>query len=142
MNKKLIGGVVVLVLLVIIVAAASSGSGSNTQSESQLNVSNISVSSQGYGMYEVNTKVVPNKDFSYLEMAAIFYDSDGAVVGTSPLVWNVDNAKQGQTYKIQGTATANSGSSPTKVSVFFFDSVFSGGDTSSAIWSQNVTLKS
>jgi len=141
MNKKIVGGVVILVLLVIIIAAASSGSGSNTQSQPPLNVSNISVTSQGYGMYSVNTKVVPNKDFSYLEMAVIFYDSDGAVVGTSPVAWNVDNAKQGQTYKVQGTATANTGTSPKKASVFFFDSVFSGGDTSSAIWAQNVTLK-
>lgn len=141
MNKKLVGGVVILVLFVIIIAAASSGSGSNNQSQPPLSVSNISVTSQGYGMYNVNTKVVPNKDFSYLEMAVIFYDSDGAVVGTSPVAWNVDNAKQGQTYKVQGTATANTGSSPEKATVLFFDSVFSGGDTSSAIWSQNVTLK-
>jgi hypothetical protein len=140
MNKKLVGGVVILVLFVLIIAAIS-GSGSNTQSQPPLNVSNISVTSQGYGMYNVNTKVVPNKDFSYLEMAVIFYDSDGAVVGTSPLVWNVNDAKQGQTYKVQGTATANTGTSPKKASVFFFDSVFRGGDTSSAIWAQNVTLK-
>jgi hypothetical protein len=141
MNKKIVGGIVVLVLLVLIIAVASSGSGSNTQSQSPLNVSNISVTSQGYGMYNVNTKVVPNKDFSYLEMAVIFYDSDGAVVGTSPLVWNVNDAKQGQTYKVQGSATANTGSTPKKATVFFFDSAFSGGDTSSAIWAQNVTLK-
>jgi hypothetical protein len=75
-------------------------------------------------------------------MAAIWYDSSGAVIESSPLIWNVNNAEANQVYKANGEDSLYQKGTPTKVELYVFDSVFSGGDTSKAIYHQTVNLKS
>ncbi len=137
----ILGSILVILAVVTISGCTSSGnttSGGNSQPE--ISVANVSVSSSGYGFYDINAVITPNKNIDYLEMAAVWYDSSGAVIETTPLAWNVNNAAAGQVYKAKGQASLYNQGSPSKVDIFIFDSVFSGGDTSKAIYNKTLNL--
>jgi hypothetical protein len=143
MKKILIFGL--LLVLAVVAVSGCTSSGDNTTSsqsagQSEINVSNVSVSSSGDGFYDLKAVIIPKKDIDYLEMDAIWYDSSGAVIETSNLLWNVNNAQTGQVYKAKGEESLYQDGTPTKVDIYIFDSVFSGGDTSKAIYHQTVNL--
>lgn len=151
MKKVFLIAVVLLVATVVAVSGCvdsgsdfSTGNSSGdtqaaTSDQSSITVENLKASSAGYGSYEVTASVTPTKDMDYMEMVLIWYDSSGAVLQKDPLAWNINNAKAGQTIKVKGTSYVDSGE-PAKVDVMFFDSVFSDGDESSAIYKKTLTL--
>ena len=73
--------------------SANSTSNQSSSTANSLTVENLKIVSQGYGSYDVKADITPNKDYSYLEMVAIAYESSGAVIEKSPLVWNINDAK-------------------------------------------------
>ena len=131
------------ILLIISISSVSAGlfdSISEVAGEnSDLTVENISLDDQGYGMYKVNCDMIPKKDFSYLEMQVVFYDNSGAIVGKSPLVWNMNEVKEGQLIKVSGDAFLDSSSNtPSTAEIFIIDTAF--GDTDDPIFAENVTM--
>lgn len=139
MRKKTIGiiALVIIILGIICIAATSS----DTTQQETVNVTNLNVASEGYGLYTVTCDLTPKQNYSYLEMEVIFYDSNDAVIGKSPLAWNINSPAKDQLIKVSGTATTNSqNTKPARAEVFIFDSV-STDDPSQAIFSQNVTMK-
>jgi hypothetical protein len=144
MKKLLLGGILLVLAVVAVSGCTSSGDNSTSQSnsgQSELDVTNISVSPSGYGFYKINAVITPKKNIDYLEMDAIWYDSSNAVIETSNLLWNVNNAQAGQVYKANGEDSLDEKGKPTKVEIYIFDSVFSGGDTSNAIYNKTINLK-
>src|SRR5664280_1370973 len=142
--KKIIMGGILLILAVLAISGCTSSNNSTSGSsggQSEINVTNVSVTSSGDGFYNINAVIIPTKNIDYLEMAAIWYDSSGAVIESSPLIWNVNNAQTNQVYKANGEDSLYQKGTPTKVDLYVFDSVFSGGDTSKAIYHQTVNLK-
>ena len=136
-NKKLllIPAAIIIILLILVIAGLGS-----TSNENSLNVSNVSIVSQGYSMYQVSCNLVPNKDYSYLELVVVFYDSSNSVIGKNSLVWNTNNPVKGQTIKVSGTATTSSSSlKPARAEIYFFDKAFSS-NTEDAVYAQNVTM--
>jgi hypothetical protein len=140
MKKIIISGI--LLILAVVAISGCTSSDNSTSGQSEINVTNVSVSSSGDGFYNINAVITPTKNIDYLEMAAIWYDSSGAVIETSDLLWNVNNVQAGQVYKAKGEDSLYQKGTPTKVDIYIFDSVFSGGDTSKAIYHQTVNLKS
>ncbi|MBZ9570104.1 hypothetical protein KQY27_00860 [Methanobrevibacter sp. TMH8] len=150
MDKKLIIGIICIFAIAIVGIGltlsggdkSSSGSENQPGSENQqtLNISNLRISSQGYGMYDIKTTLVPDKDYSYLEMVVVWYDSSGAIIEKSPLAWNMNDVTEGSTIKISGNGYIQGDEKPVKAEVYFFDNVFSGGDLSSALFNQSVEL--
>jgi len=137
-------GGILLILAVVAISGCTSSNNSTSGSygaQSEINVTNVSVTSSGDGFYNINAVIIPTKNIDYLEMAAIWYDSSGAVIESSPLIWNVNNAQANQVYKANGEDSLYQKGTPTKVELYVFDSVFSGGDTSKAIYHQTVNLK-
>ena len=107
----------------------------------EISVSNLTVKSAGYGGYTVKAVIVPNKDVSYLEMVAISYDKSGAVIDRSPLVWNTNDAKQGQVYKVTGSVyLQDSAGKPVKMDILIFDSAFGGGSEEGNIYKKTVKV--
>ena len=136
--KKILPVVVILLVLGIVGISGCTSSGDSTAGS--INVTNVKATPGGYGMYEVSGQIVPDKDISYLEVHAVWYDSSGAVIETSPLLWNVNDAKAGQVYKFKGSDSLYQKGTPAKVDIFIFDSVFSGGDTSKAVYNTTLDL--
>ncbi|RAP46625.1 MAG: hypothetical protein BZ136_07375 [Methanosphaera sp. rholeuAM74] len=139
MNRKIMAVALLLVSIALTSSIVSAGLFDSDNKSDDLNVSNIEIKSEGYSMYKVNCDLTPKKDFNYLEMEVIFYDSSDAVVGKSPLAWNINDAKKDQLIKVSGNAlTDDSSARPVKAEVKFKDSSFSSSDD--AIYSENVTM--
>lgn len=127
----------VAIILVILVAVIAFNTTGDTQT---LNVSNIQINSEGYSMYTVSCDMIPNRDYNYLGLVVVFYDSSNAEIGKSPLVWNINNPTKGQMIKVSGTAmTSNANMKPARAELYFFDKSFST-DPKDAIYAQNVTI--
>jgi len=137
-NISLVLGV--LIVLSVVGISGCTSSENSTSDQAKINVTNLTVKSTGYGSYDINAVVVPNKNIGYLEMATVWYDSSGAVIEQSPLVWNINNVTAGQVYKVTGMDSLYDKGTPAKVDVYIFDSVFSGGDTSNAIYHATVNM--
>lgn len=134
--KKLIIIVLLLIILFIIIGALSSPS---TTTEPTLSLTNLAITSTGYGGYDVSGDLVASQDYDYLEIVTVYYDDQGTILQQDPLTWNMNDVKANQNIKVSGTAYVDSGT-PTRAEIYVFDSPFSGGDLSTAIYSQNVTL--
>ena len=132
-------GVCCIGIIIIGLIIGSASHDKNTSPKSTISVSDLAISSGGYGGYEVSCKVVPDKDYKYLEEQVIFYDSSGAVIDKSPLVWNMNDVHANQTIKANGHAYISGDNSPAKAKVLFFDKSLSSQE-SDAIYTQEVTL--
>ena len=126
----------ILAILVVVSVSGCTSSGDKTS----VNVTNLKVSSGGYGMYNVNCDIVPKQDVSYLEMVLVWYDSTGAVIDRTPLAWNINDAKAGQTIRAKGTASLYEKGTPAKVQVLIFDSAFAGGSEEGNIFNQTISV--
>lgn len=132
---------IIAVIIIALVAVGGSSDLFNFNTET-IEVSNISISSEGYSMYTVSCDIVPKQQYDYLEMQVVFYDSNNAVIGKSPLVWNVNNPAENQVIKASGTAmTDNENTRPARAEIYFYDSALQS-DPSEAIYTQNVTINS
>ena len=120
-------------------SSSSSGDNSTDSEQEGLKVQNLTLKSGGYGSYDLTCKLIPDKDYRYLEVHITFYDSDEAVIDKSPLVWNMNDVKKNQTIKVSGSAYVQGDNKPTHAKVLFFDNSFSGDD-SDAIYSEDVKI--
>lgn len=139
MKKVLIGGI--LLILSVVAISGCTSSGNNTQTQSSISVANVTAGPGDFGMYTVTAAITPNENLNYLEMVAIWYDSSNAVIQTSSLLWNVNNPQAGQVYKAKGEDSLYQKGKPSRVEIYIFDTVFSGGDTSKAIYHHTVNFK-
>lgn len=135
---SIIGVCCIGIIIVMLVGGVFLGD-ANTSPETTLSVSDVALSSQGYGMYQLTGTIVPDKDYSYLEAQIIFYDSSGAVIDKSPLVWNMNDVHKNQTIKMTGTGYVSGDNSPASAKILIFDSSISN-DESKAIYTQNITV--
>lgn len=139
-TKKIIGIVCIVgVVLIILILALSGGDSTTSTPETTINVTDLKITSQGYGMYEITCNLVPDQDYSYLEMAVIWYDADGAILDKSSLAWFMSDIKQGKTIKVTGEGYLTGSGSPAKAEVYFFDESFTG-DTEGYIYKQTIDL--
>lgn len=137
-NKKILFTIMLLVTICLGTSVVSAGLFDSTNSN-DIVVENITIDSEGYSMYKVSADIVPQKDFSYLEMQVIFYDSSDAVIGKSSLVWNVNDPAKDQKIKASGTALTDDASyKPARAEIYIVDSAF--GDTKDAIFVENMTM--
>ena len=132
-------GVCCIGIIIFVLVFGTFSHDANTTPKSTISVSDLALSSKGYGGYDLTGTIVPDKDYSYLEAQIIFYDSSGAVIDKSSLAWNMNDVHKNQTIKMSGHAYVSGSNTPTKAKVLFFDSAFSG-DESKAIFTQNITM--
>jgi len=86
-----------------------------------INVSNIQISGDGYGFYDLSCDIVPNEDLSYLEIQTTYYDSNNAVIEKDPLTWNMNDLEAGQTVKASGSSSISGNNKPSRAEVDFYD---------------------
>ena len=130
-------GIIVLILIVVFIILAIASTPTNTQNKTTINVSDVNIKSQGYGVYDISANIVPDKDYSYLEMQVTFYDSEGAIVEKSSLVWNINNVESGQTIKANGPAYCQK--TPARAEVKIFDSSLNT-ESNNALFTTEVNL--
>ena len=141
MNKKIIVTLLILFTLTFTLSNVNAGlfDLNSEDNNDDVNVTDLEITYEGYSMYDVNCKLTPKKDFDYLEMYVIFYDSDDAVIGKSPLVWNMNQPTKDQLIKVSGEAFVdNDNVKPARAEVYITDSL--DDEPEYAIFSQNVTM--
>lgn len=130
----------IIMIMAVSLIATSVVFAEPTNNNPDLDVQDIQITSQGYSMYDVSCTITPKKSFSYLGIEVTFYDSSNAVIGKSPLVWNMNNPTANEAIKASGTATTDSDSStPARAEVYIYDSAF-GSDPNDAIYHETVNL--
>lgn len=141
MDKKILMGLLIIFTVIIGLSSVNAGFFDFiTDTNSDVNVTNIQIVDQGYSMYDVTCDLTPKKEFAYLEMFVIFYDSNDAVLEKSVLVWNINNPTKDQLIKVSGTAyMQNQNINPARAEVYITDGV---GDTTpeNALFGENVTM--
>jgi len=83
-------------------------------------------------------ELTPAKNFNYLQMVTIWYDSSGKVLKRDPITWNINAAQSGKTYKINSKEYLDS--APSKVTILVFDSRSDTSDDSKAIYKKTITF--
>lgn len=140
MNKKYLLVLLTVFTVLMGISSVSAGFFDFVSEDSDLNVSDIEIVSKGYSMYDVNCEITPKKDFDYLEMFVIFYDSDDAVIEKSVLVWNTNQPAKDQLIKVSGNAyISNSNAKPVRAEVYISDSAFDT-EPENAIFSEEVEI--
>lgn len=122
-NNYIIKGIIIGVCLIIIILSLFvivtnigniGGSG--------LIVQNVSVNQDWLGQ-KITADIIPDRDYDYLGATIIYYDSNGAVINTDNLVWNMLNVKKGQHIKMSGQSyTTDYIGNPASAKLMFFDS--------------------
>ena len=135
---SVIGVCCIGIIIVVLVGGAFFGD-ANTTPTTTLSVSDVAISSQGYGMYQLTGTIVPDKDYNYLEAQVIFYDSSGAVIDKNSLVWNMNDVHKNQTIKMTGSCHVSGNNAPAKAKLLIFDGSFSN-DESKAIFTQEISM--
>lgn len=129
-----------IIIILVAVGGSLSHDAELAQKTSSLEVSNVTIKSEGYSMYTVSCDLTPKMNYSYLEMVVVFYDSNGAVIGKSPIVWNTNNPAKDQLIKVSGTAmTSNSNTVPARAELYFYDDALKS-DPEDAVFVKNVTI--
>lgn len=129
-----------IIILLVGVGGQLSYEAEVKEKATSLEVTNISIKSEGYGLYDVGCDITPKTQYDYLEMEVIFYDSGNSIIGKNSLVWNTNNPTENQLIKVSGTATINNQNlKPARAELYFYDSV-STNDPEDAIYIKNVTI--
>lgn len=129
-------------VVILIILLFASNVGNPFESTDTLEISNLSITSEGYSMYTISCDLVPKKDYDYLVMQVIFYNANNAVIGKNSLVWNMEDPVKNETIKVSGTATTNSATDvPSRAEIYFYDSALSS-NTTDAVYHQTYNLTS
>lgn len=139
MSKKILLISLLILATLLTTTVTSAGLFDSQQQDQGINVTDIKISSEGYGLYDVSCQLTPKKDYKYLQMVVIFYDKDGAVIEKNSLAWNTNDPQKDQLIKVSGDCYVSGSSKPARAEVFFTDESFST-DIKDAIYAENVTM--
>jgi len=112
----------------------------NSNSGNLISISNDEIMYDGESntSFMFTAELTPSKNFNYLQMITIWYDSSGKVLKRDPITWNINAAQSGQTYKINSKEYLDS--DPLKVVILVFDSRSDTSDDSKAIYKKTITF--
>ena len=134
-GKKI--GIFIIVLIAIFFIIGIFASSSTNDNTSNLQVTNLNIVSEGYGLYSVSGNLIPDKDYDYLEMQVIYYDASGTILYKDSLAWNIVDIKEGQNIRITGSSYCEE--TPSSTVVLIFDSTLDT-DEDNAIYRQELTF--
>lgn len=100
--------------------------------------------SQFYGnYYEYNIMfdLISYYNIDYLEMHALFYDSNGTLLGQDISVWNTTDLRAYQPIHVKSQATQREiDRTPAYIDLYFYDTPYNGADKVNALYSQRVRM--
>ena len=121
-NKKIIIIILIAILIILVSISAFSLMQKNAQT---LQINDINIEKDAFGIYKLVGHITPEKDYDYLEARIVFYDKDNTVIGKSACAWNIVDAKQGEKLSLGDSLGAVCDGVPAYAIVEFYDSVYS-----------------
>ena len=136
--------VIVTVIAVLVILCGVFAFGFMNQNKNALEIDDINVVKDQYGIYSLKGHISPLKDFSYLEARIVFYDDSGAIIGKAPCAWNMLDIKKGSTVSVGNGMGAVCDGDPAYAVVSFYNDVRSDNPIVNATvrFSQNNTANS
>ena len=122
MDSKKTAIIVVLVVVVVILFAVLA-SGFLSQSQQTLQVDDLNIKQDEFGIYKLQGHITPEKDYAYMEARIVFYDEHGTIIGKAPCAWNMRDLEKGSEISVGNGLGAVVDGTPSYAVVSFYDNV-------------------
>lgn len=121
-NKKII--IIILTIVVIILAVVCIIGLTNNNTET-IEINDLNIEKDAFGIYNLVGHITPLKDFDYLEARIVFYDNQSTVIGKSSCAWNILDVSKGSKISVGNSLGATCDGIPSYAVIEFYDSVYS-----------------
>ena len=115
--------IIALLLVIFTLLCGIIAFGLINQNTETLEIKDINIIQDEFGIYNLQGHIMPLKDFKYLEARIIFYDENGSVIGKSPCAWNMLDIKKGTTVSLGNSLGAVCDGTPSYAIVEFYDDI-------------------
>ena len=122
MDSKKTAIILVLVVVVVILFAVLA-SGFLSQSQQTLQVDDLNIMQDEFGIYKLQGHITPEKDYAYMEARIVFYDEHGTIIGKAPCAWNMRDLEKGSEISVGNGLGAVVDGTPSYAVVSFYDNV-------------------
>ena len=121
-QKTIIIGIIVVIIILICAICAYSLSNQNKE---VLQINDLNIEQDQFGIYNLKGHITPLKDFDYLEARVVIYDSNVVVIGKSSCAWNSAHVKKDDTLSVGNGLGVTCDGDPAYAVISFFDNVYS-----------------
>ena len=112
-----------LVAIIIIIATATAYSMIMNQKKELIEINDLNIEQDQWGIYKIVGHITPLKDLNYLEARITLYDAHDTIVGECPLAWNMNHLKEGQKVSVGTSLGATASATPAYGVISFYDYV-------------------
>lgn len=120
-NKNMaIIGVLAVVAVILCVVFAFGILGQNSET---LEIDDISIKQDQFGIYNLAGHITPERDYAYMEARIVFYDENGTIIGKAPCAWNMRDLQKGSEISVGNGLGAVVDGTPAYAVVSFYDDV-------------------
>lgn len=121
MNQKT--AIIGILAAVVVILFAVLASGFLSQSQQTLQVDDLNIIQDEFGIYKLQGHITPEKDYAYMEARIVFYDEHGTIIGKAPCAWNMRNLEKGSEISVGNGLGAVVDGTPSYAVVSFYDNV-------------------
>ena len=121
MNQKT--AIIGILVAVVVILFAVLASGFLSQSQQTLQVDDLNIIQDEFGIYKLQGHITPEKDYAYMEARIVFYDEHGTIIGKAPCAWNMRDLEKGSEISLGNGLGAVVDGTPSYAVVSFYDNV-------------------
>lgn len=121
MNQKT--AIIGILAAVVVILFAVLASGFLSQSQQTLQVDDLNIMQDEFGIYKLQGHITPEKDYAYMEARIVFYDEHGTIIGKAPCAWNMRDLEKGSEISVGNGLGAVVDGTPSYAVVSFYDNV-------------------
>ena len=121
MNQKT--AIIGILAAVVVILFAVLASGFLSQSQQTLQVDDLNIKQDEFGIYKLQGHITPEKDYAYMEARIVFYDEHGTIIGKAPCAWNMRDLEKGSEISVGNGLGAVVDGTPSYAVVSFYDNV-------------------
>lgn len=118
-TKKLIILGTLLIIICILIGAIL---GIITQNPEKIEINDLNLQQDEFGIYNLQGHITPLKDLDYLEARIIFYDAQNTILSTG-YAWNMNNLKKGEKISLNNGMGATCNENPDHAVIGFYDDI-------------------
>lgn len=117
--------IIALLIAAAVICCIIAAYAMSNQSTEVLQIDDIDIKQDQFGIYNLEGHITPLKDFDYLDARIVFYDENDTVIGKVACAWNMLNVKKGSSISIGDGLGGVCDGTPSYAVVEFYDSVTS-----------------
>lgn len=131
--------IIIAVLLVILAILSTAIILTIIQPAEALEIDDINLEQDQFGIFQIVGHITPLKDFDYLEARITFYDENGVIIGQSSCAWNAAHVQKDTKLSLGNGIGGICDGTPAYAVISFYDSVYSDTPLANATITFNIT---